>query len=52
MGMAGEILRQSQGAENMKKRMHGVMTSPPVAILIGRDLVFSNRPPRQNIVFP
>lgn len=35
MGMAGEMLCHSHGAENTKNRMAGRTTTTPVAMLIG-----------------
>lgn len=52
MGIAGEILCQSHGAENTKNRTEGMMTKSPVPILIGLLREFCSRPPRKKTVLP
>jgi hypothetical protein len=52
MGIAGEILCHSQGAEKMKKSTAGNTTKKPVAIFTGRSLAFCHLPLNQNLVFP
>jgi len=52
MGIAGEMLYHSQGAEKMKNSTPGTTTKAPVTRLTGLERVFWNRPPMKKTVLP
>ncbi len=52
MGIAGEMLCHSHDASNTKNRMQGTRANMPVAMFMGRCLVFCQRPPKKKMVLP
>jgi hypothetical protein len=52
IGIAGDTFFHNQGASKPKNRAQGITIKIPVPTLIGLPLVFCQRPPRQNTVFP